>query len=94
MGADFVIAVDALGPLLAEKRPKNMLDMTLRWFDIFDWEFSRRKVHTADILLTPETDRTVLDFRKVTPVLDAGYKCAIEKVGEIKEIIEKLSIEN
>ena len=89
MGADFVIAVDALGPLPKDVHPKNIVEMTIRWNDIIDWELSKRKVGNADVLLTPETDRSILDFKKVGDVIDAGYNCAMQNMDCIKETLKE-----
>ncbi|MDR1092526.1 MAG: patatin-like phospholipase family protein [Clostridiales bacterium] len=86
MGADVIIAADAMGPLEA-MRPKNILEMAVRFYDIFNWEYSRRKLHSADVMLTPEIGCNILDFKRVMPVVEKGYRCALEHMPEIKAAI-------
>ncbi|GHV01918.1 putative NTE family protein YlbK [Clostridia bacterium] len=87
MGADVVIAVDALGSLSSGKRPNGILDMALRFYDILDWAYSRHRLQGADIMLTPSVERSIMDFQKVRPVIDAGYQCTMDQMTEIKKAV-------
>ena len=87
MGADIVIAVDALGHIETAEKPKSIVGMALRCYDIYDWEMSKCKLNDADVVLTPSFVRNPLNFKKVMPVVEAGYKCARERMWEIKKAI-------
>lgn len=90
MGADVVIAVDALGPIRTMPPPKGLLGIIERFQDIANWQLSKDKVNTADILITPDMgDKSQFMFKDNDKAVEAGYKAAMEAMPEIKAYIRR-----
>ena len=84
MGADIVIAVDALGCVRQTSAPKSIFGMIQRYYDISDWELNRNKVIDADVLITPDLgDKSQFVFKDNETTAEAGYRSAIKAMPQI-----------
>jgi len=89
MGADAVIAVDALGPIRTSPIPKNVVGMLQRYYNITDWEIIKNKLNTADLVITPEmNDKSEFVFKGNDEAIEAGYKAAIDAMPKIIELVK------
>ena len=90
MGADIVIAVDALGsPDIDFVRNRGFVKMFERIYRLMDWEGNKYKIKEADLVITPDQgDRSILDFNdKNTESIRYGYEAAIEAVPRILSLM-------
>ncbi len=89
MGADIVIAVDAIGP--PEKdfvRNRGFFKMFERVFCLMDWESTKEKIKQADIVIAPnQGDRSMADFKDNLYSVECGYKAAMDMMPQIIELI-------
>ncbi len=86
MGADIVIAVDALGsPKSDFVRNRGFVKMFERIYLLMDWEGNKEKVKEADLLLTPDQgDRSILDFNNENlKSVQSGYEAALKAMPQI-----------
>lgn len=88
MGADVIIAVDALGPPEPVQKIKTALDMIIRAYNILDWECSKEKMKNADIIITPnQPDKSILDFKNNPHSVMSGRIAAQNALPQILELI-------
>lgn len=90
MGADIVIAVDALGsPDIDFVRNRGFVKMFERIYRLMDWEGNKYKIKEADLVITPDQgDRSILDFNdKNTESIRYGYEAAIEAMPRILSLM-------
>lgn len=89
MGADVVIAVDALGPLKDDfKRTKGFLNMIERVYLMLDWQSSKEKLKQADLVISPDQgERSIVDFKDNLYSVQCGYDAAIAAMPRILELI-------
>ncbi|MCL2177092.1 MAG: patatin-like phospholipase family protein [Firmicutes bacterium] len=87
LGADFVIGVDAIGPVVeGDTKYNSIKSIVERAYKIIDWKSAQNEVTAADILITPEMPgSTVLDFKKGSFNIDQGIEAALAAVGDIRE---------
>ena len=86
MGADIVIAVDALGsPKSDFVRNRGFVKMFERIYLLMDWEGNKEKVKEADLFLTPDQgDRSILDFNNENlKSVQSGYEAALKAMPQI-----------
>lgn len=91
MGADIVVAVDAIGPPQENFiRKRGFIKMFERTFYLMDWESTKEKIKQADIVITPiQDDRSVMDFNKDNLMsVKCGYDAAVAAMPDIKKIID------
>lgn len=89
LGADVVIAVDALGPLRTDYiRNKGFLNMIERVYLMMDWQSSKEKIKQADLIITPDQgDRSLIDFKDNLYSVQCGYEAAMAAMPQIIELI-------
>lgn len=89
MGADAVIAVDALGPVRQVSVPSGVFGMLQRYYDITDWEITKNKINGADVLITPDMgDKSQFVFKNNEEAVEAGYKATMEAMPDILKAIK------
>lgn len=91
MGADVVVAVDALGKIQRAEKKFNLVSVLFRIVDIFDsqnTDFSIEKAN-PDLLLAPDLgDMVQYKMKGMEEAFEAGYKCGVENVPKIKELLK------
>ena len=90
MGADVVIAVDALGsPESDFVRNRGFVKMFERIYRLMDWEGNKEKIKEADLIITPnQGDRSILDFNgENLKSVQYGYEAAIAAMPRILELL-------
>ena len=90
MGADVVIAVDAIGyPENDFERNRGFVKMFERIYRLMDWEGNKDKIKLADLVITPDQgDRSIIDFNKDNLLsVKYGYDEAIKMMPQILELI-------
>lgn len=89
MGADAIIAVDALGPARQASVPKGVLGMLQRYYEITDWAVAKEQAHDADVLITPDMgDKSMFLFKDNGDAVKAGYDAAVAAMPDILKIIK------
>lgn len=93
IGADIVIAVDALGPardnFVPSKGLRNIGDMIERSYLLMDWKNAVENVMQADLVITPDQgNRSIYLFKDNMASIEAGRVAAELMIDKIKEIIE------
>jgi NTE family protein len=91
LGADVVVAVDALGPLRPQNKDYNIISVMLRSFDIMDDEISRYRHDElqADLYLAPDLgDMSQFRFTGIEKAIDVGYKLGLANIEKIKELLK------
>lgn len=89
MGADIVIAVDALGEPQPDCVPEGIIGMIERSFALIDWESAKHKIKEADFLITPEQGcRSIFSFKDNHFSVQKGYEMAQFMMPEILKIIK------
>jgi NTE family protein len=93
MGADFVIAVDALGPVRTDYEPKGILDIFERMNLIMDWEANKRRVKSEPgFLITPDQgNRSMRRFKNNFESIRAGEEAARAAMPELLELFSNRS---
>lgn len=91
MGADVIIAVDALGPPANDfvaTAGKAFLSMIERTYLLMDWEGTKEKLKAADIVITPDQGlRSIAVFKDNAYSIAQGEKAALEALPKIREIL-------
>ncbi|MCL2751199.1 MAG: patatin-like phospholipase family protein [Firmicutes bacterium] len=89
MGADVVIAVDALGELhRIYGVPRNFISVLRRAMLVMDFEITKLTRDEADIFLVPDMGkRSEFRFRNNGAAIEAGYNAAMAEIGRIKRIV-------
>lgn len=97
LGANIVIGVDVVGkpPLLTEEsRPKNIVDVLIRSFDIMDYNLTTIRANSGNLMITIQQDEVEsLAVKNLRMSYDQGRKTACENIDKIKELIEKKKAE-
>lgn len=85
MGADYVIAVD-LGRDSGEPQPtKDILEISMRSFDIMSRRLAATTLQYADFVITPYVaDIGLFDFKRIPELIDRGYKAAKRSIPTLK----------
>ena len=92
LGADVVIAVDAIGyPENDFVRKRGFSKMFERVFKIMDWKATKENLKEADIVITPEQgDRSMMDFNKDNlKSVRFGYEATIAAMPQIKRLLNR-----
>ncbi len=93
MGADLVIAVD-VGYKGYEMKPNGILEILLHAFDIMDWELTKVRVLSAEVLISPEMqhiDYTTL--RDAEECIEIGRQECEKYLPAIRDAIAKKEAE-
>ena len=92
MGADVVIAVDAIGPVtdnFETKGIKAIADLIERSYVILDWESTKEKLKQADLVITPDQeDRHQYSFKNNDYSIEQGRIAAESAIDRILELIK------
>lgn len=94
MGADVVVAVDALiNSSEHVDKLNNIVSMLLRVFDVMDWNASsvlkERDKHLYDMWLEPELKGvTAYQLKDLENIYDEGYDLGKKNVQKIKELLK------
>jgi len=91
LGADFVIAVDALGSPRHNTEMRGVMDMTEQAFLLMDWAANKARILTEpDYLITPDQgNRSVHKFTDNALSVEAGAAAAEAALPEILERINE-----
>jgi NTE family protein len=88
LGADAVIAVDALGPPEPVEKIDGFLDMIERAFMLLDWQSTKTKLAEADLVITPaQGNRRIRDFKNNRESVEFGRAAAKAALPDILKII-------
>ncbi|SHH28437.1 NTE family protein [Caloranaerobacter azorensis DSM 13643] len=88
MGADIVIAVD-VGFSGEPGRINHVFDVILQSIDVMSRQISTNKIISADIVIEPDVSHIKSSrFDKVEECVIKGYEAAMEKMEEIKRVID------
>ena len=88
LGAEVVIAVDALGPPQKLDKISGLLNMIERAYLLMDWESSKIKLSEADLVITPEQgDRSIQTFKNNKESIEFGAEATRKMIPQIKELI-------
>lgn len=91
MGADVIIAVDALGPPAEEfdfTEGNGFMNMIERTYLLLDWEGSKHKMEGADLLITPEQgQRSPFLFKDNEYSIEQGRQAALKALPEIRALL-------
>lgn len=91
MGADVVIAVDALGPIRRNERPDNLIKVMLRAYHILDWKNTCCSLDDAQVCIVPDMGaKDEMQFKDNDIPIMAGYVETNIRMPEIKKAIEKV----
>ena len=91
LGADVVVAVDALGPLRVQNKDYNIISVMLRAYDIMDDEICkyRHNEQLADLFLSPDLgDMMQFKFKDIDKAIETGYQLGLANIEKIKELIK------
>ncbi|MDE5942959.1 MAG: patatin-like phospholipase family protein, partial [Clostridia bacterium] len=94
MGADVVVAVDALINTSEHvEKVNNIVSMMLRVFDVMDWNTSsilkERDKHLYDLWLEPELKGvTAYQVKELEGIYDEGYDLGKKNIQKIKELLK------
>lgn len=89
LGADFVIAVDAIGPIRTDYTPKGIFDIFERVMLIMDWAANKEKISAEpDYLITPDQGtRSLQKFKNNAESVKAGEDAAESAIPEILKML-------
>lgn len=89
MGADVVIAVDALGGVPStDYRPSGFLDIMERSYLLLNWVSARENIKKADVVIIPEQgNRSTFRFKDNLYSIEQGRIAALEMLPQIIEAI-------
>ena len=90
MGADVVVAIDALGRVRQGNRKNSTLGALLRMIDVVDAELTKYKTqeNTANLFLEPELgDMVQYKFKGIQQAIEQGYRLGKANVQKIKELL-------
>ena len=91
MGADVVIAVDALGGKPPKGyEPDDLVDVLERSYMLLNWAATKENVKKADLLICPDQGyRSIMKFKDNLYSVEQGRIAAREMLPEILELISK-----
>ncbi|WP_251613177.1 patatin-like phospholipase family protein [Pumilibacter muris] len=89
MGADVVIAVDALGGVPStDFEPNGLFGMLERSYLLMDWQNCRENIKKADLVIVPEQgNRSTYRFKDNAYSIECGRIAAEEMLPQIFEVI-------
>ncbi|MFQ6032405.1 MAG: BamA/TamA family outer membrane protein, partial [Candidatus Zixiibacteriota bacterium] len=89
MGADVVIAVNTVSPLLPARKIKNPIDIANQTTSIMSLQKKEEELKKADFVITPElSEFSAMDFGDVDNLISLGEDMADSLIGAIKKTIE------
>ena len=89
MGADIIIAVDALGAYRKGERPTGIIKMIEQTYSLMDWENTKRINHRCDLLLMPDMkSKSEYIFKHNEEAIQAGEECARENIKQIIKLLD------
>lgn len=91
MGADKIIAIDALGEPTKDAKVKNLIDLALRCIDFVDYYITNDKLNkvSPDILLEPQLgNMSQYKVEKLDFAYEQGYKITMENMDKIKALVK------
>ncbi len=87
-GMDKVLAVNFKADDITQE--SNYMDIAMRTIDLMGNKISEENLKQSDYILTIGTDKTgLLDIQKMDSCYQSGYIMTMNKISEIKEIINK-----
>ncbi len=87
-GADKVIAVKFNSDPIDEN--SNLMDIAMKTIDIMGSKISEQELKNSDYVLNVYTDKVgLLDVEKLDNCYEYGYKCVIDNLEQIKNVISK-----
>lgn len=87
-GADKVIAVKFDADKIDED--SNIMDIVMKTIDIMGSKIAEESIEMSDYVLNIYTDKVgLLDTQKLDSCYKYGYNCVMEKIDEIKKILQK-----
>ncbi|MCL2798423.1 MAG: patatin-like phospholipase family protein, partial [Firmicutes bacterium] len=91
LGADFVIAVDALGPPRKDLKIRGVLDMIEQTYLVMDWAANKSRILSEpDLLITPDQgSRSLYKFSDNASSVEAGVAAAEKALPEIRQRISQ-----
>lgn len=93
MGAEFVIAVD-VGFAMLQDKINNVFDVILQTMDVISRQVAKKSIIQADMLIQPPLGHIRgKEFHLVEECVEVGYNSTIEKIDEIKELLNQKSSE-
>ena len=89
MGADVIIAIDALGGAPGtDYRPTGLLDAFERSYLLMDWRNCKENLKKADLVITPDQgNRSVWRFKDNAYSIECGRIAAQEMLPQILDVI-------
>jgi NTE family protein len=91
LGADIVIAVDAVGAPFRDVNAKSLTSIIDVSISLMGWNAARMEYNDADLVIVPEMGtRSQFRFKNNTEAIEAGRAATIEAMPKILEIIKKL----
>jgi NTE family protein len=89
MGADVVIAVNTVSPLLPAGKIKNPIDIVNQTTTIMSLQKKEEELKKADFVIHPElSEYSAMDFGGVDKLISLGEHTADSLISDIKKIIE------
>lgn len=90
MGADKVIAVDAVGPFRVDEKPKGFIGVVERTFALMDWKNSQTILKDCDYLITPDMgSKNEFIFKNNEEAIIAGEEAAYCNINNILKILKE-----
>jgi NTE family protein len=90
MGAEVVIAVKVNQTLAKGKEPQSLIGILENMLDIMIAELGKEKLALADLVIEPDLGtHSSYDYTGLDPIIEEGYKAAKQRMGEIRELVER-----
>ena len=87
-GADKVISVKFNSDKIDEN--SNVMNIVMKTIDIMGSKISEESLELSDLVLNVYTDKTgLLDIKKLDNCYKYGYKCVMDNIEKIKEILKE-----
>lgn len=84
MGADIIIGVD-LNSKLRQSKPRNIIEVLLRSFDLTLQAATKLQVEQADFLIAPDLSNfNMINIKQVPDLIEKGYEEATKRLKELK----------
>lgn len=90
MGAEKIIAIDVMGEIKEDKKISNIFEVALRSIDTVDHYITKNRLeqNPPDILIRPNLgDMSQYKVENLEFAYDMGYSAVIEKIDDIKGLI-------
>jgi NTE family protein len=86
MGADIVIAIDALGAYRKGEKPTGLINLIEKTYSLMDWENTKRINHR--LLMPDMKNKNEYIFKNNDAAIMAGEECARENIRHILKLLE------